>query len=259
MTQPVLFVSHGAPTIVLDDTPARRFLETFAASLPRPRAILVVSAHFERAEPTLTGSLAPPTIHDFGGFPAAMYAMRYPAPGAPELAARAAGLIRAAGFQAHVDPTHGFDHGVWTPLKLLFPHADIPVVALSVDPSGGPRAHVELGRALAPLRDEDVLIIGSGAATHDLAAFFRGGFRADSPAPDWVADFADWLAAAIADGRTDDLVDYRTKAPHGVRNHPTEEHILPLFVALGAADGSTGRRAHASFDHGVLAMDAFVF
>jgi 4,5-DOPA dioxygenase extradiol len=258
MKMPVLFVSHGAPTIVIDESPARRFLEGYAAALPRPRAILVVSAHFERPIATLTGAAAPATIHDFGGFPAELYAMRYPAPGDPALAARAADLIRAAGLPVAIDPTHGLDHGVWTPLSLLYPDADIPVVALSVDPSRGPSAQLAVGRALAPLRDEGVLIVGSGAATHNLRAFFQGGFAATAPPPRWVEDFVAWLARAIEEGRTDDLVSYRDRAPYGRENHPTEEHILPLFTALGAA-GGPGVRAHASIDHGVLAMDAYAF
>lgn len=259
MTLPTLFVSHGAPTIVLDDSPARRFLEGLAATLPRPRAILVASAHFERATPTVTGAAQPPTIHDFGGFPRALYEMRYPAPGDPALAARVAALIDAAGLPVAIDRTYGFDHGVWTPLTLMYPQADIPTLALSVAPHAPPAAHVALGAALAPLRHEGVLVIGSGAATHDLSAVFRPGVGPDDPMPDWVSVFADWLAAAIESGRVDDLVAYRERAPEGRRNHPTPEHILPLFVALGAGGGGPGRRLDSSAAFGALAMDAYAF
>lgn len=256
---PVLFVSHGAPTIVLDRSPAQAFLRSHAATLPRPRAILVISAHFERAGPTLTSGHAPPTIHDFGrGFPAALFAMRYRAPGDPVLAAAIAERLRAAGFAPRLDPEYGFDHGVWTPLALLYPDADIPVIALSIDPHQGPRAHHALGAALAPLREEGLLIIGSGAVTHNLGAFFRGGFALDAPAPDWVRAFADWLASAIAEGRVEDVLEYRARAPFARENHPTEDHVLPLFVALGAGGGQ-GARVHASTAHAILAMDVYAF
>lgn len=259
MALPALFVSHGAPTIVIDPSPARDFLLALAETLPRPRAILVASAHFERPTPTLTGALRPPTIHDFGGFPRALYEMRYPAAGDPALAARAAALIADAGLPVSIDPAYGFDHGVWTPLKLIYPDADIPTVALSVAPQASPAAHVALGAALAPLRDEGVLIIGSGAATHDLSAVFRPGVGPDDPMPDWVSRFSEWLAAAIEAGHVDDLVAYRERAPEGRRNHPTPEHLLPLFVALGAGGGGPGRRVHTSAAFGALAMDAYVF
>lgn len=259
MTLPSLFVSHGAPTIVIDQSPAARFLEALPATLPRPRALLVASAHFERATPTLTGGAHPATIHDFGGFPRALYEMSYPAPGDPALAARAAALIEAAGLPVTIDRTHGFDHGVWTPLKLMYPQADIPTLALSVSPHASPAAHVALGAALAPLREEGVLVIGSGAATHDLSAVFRPGVGPDDPMPAWVSAFAQWLADAIEAGRVEDLIAYAERAPEARRNHPTPEHILPLFVALGAGGGGPGRRLHASAAFGALAMDMYAF
>lgn len=260
MTQsmPALFVSHGSPMIVLDESPARTFLEGLGADLPRPRAILIVSAHFEAAEPTLTAAPQPSMIYDFGGFPEALYRMIYPAPGAPSLAAQAADLLRAAGFAARLDEVRGFDHGTWTPLRLMYPDADIPVVQLSVDPHRDARWHYALGQALKPLREGGVLIVGSGALTHDLRAFFNrrtpGG-----PSPEvYGAAFAAWMAESIEAGRIDDVLAWETRAPEALRNHPTPEHILPLFVALGAG-GDKRKRIHESMDHGVLSMDAYAF
>lgn len=258
MTMPALFVSHGSPMIVLDQSPTRVFLESYAAALPRPKAILVVTAHFEAAQPTLTAAERPPMIYDFGGFPDALYRMLYPAPGAPAVAMRAAELLQQAGFAPRTDATRGFDHGTWTPLKLLYPQADIPVVQLSVDPRRDAHWHFELGEALAPLRDDGVLILGSGSLTHDLSAFFgRRGTGGPSP-KDYAEAFAAWMAEKIEAGRIDDVLEWAVIAPEALRNHPTPEHILPLFVALGAG-GPKRRRVHQAMDHDVLSMDAYVF
>ncbi len=255
---PSLFVSHGAPTLALHDAPARRFLLGLGASLPRPRAIIAVTAHWETARPALGGAAHPATIHDFGRFDDALFQLRYPAPGDPALAERAAGLLRAAGLAVAVDPAHGLDHGVWVPLLLMYPEADIPVVPMAVQPGADPAHHARLGQALAALRAEDVLVLGSGSFTHDLR---RIRFRGPEPdEPQDVRDFADWFDAALADGRTDDLLAYRSRAPHAAQNHPTEEHLLPLYVAMGAG-GSAARteRLHSSSTFGVLRMDAYAF
>ena len=257
-TFPSLFLSHGAPTLALQDGPAHRFLRGYGETLGRPAAVLMVSAHWESETPMLGAAEAPQTIHDFSGFPAALYEIVYAAPGAPDLAHRAAALLDAAGQGASLDARRGLDHGAWVPLLLMYPGADVPVAQLSLQIRGGPAHHLHLGEALAPLRDEGVLIVGSGGFTHNLSEF--RGQAADSPAPDWVTGFADWMAEAIEDGRRDDILDYRQRAPHARRNHPSEEHLLPLYVALGAGGAETcGRRVHASFTCGVLAMDAFVF
>lgn len=260
MSQPALFVSHGAPSIVLDPTPAHDFLKSWSTGRAAPSAILVATAHFEAPGPTLSASAQPETIYDFRGFPDALYAMRYAAPGSPALAERAGSLLRDAGLAPRLHPTRGFDHGTWTPLMLMYPDATIPVVQLSVDPARDAAWHVSVGEALAPLRDDNVLIVGSGSFTHDLGAFFRGPPRAEDAAPEpYVAEFAAWARAAIEDGRTEDLIHWTDRGPHALRNHPTPEHFLPLFVALGAARRARGARVHGSFSHGVLAMDAFVF
>jgi len=256
---PALFVSHGAPTLVLDDVPARDFLARVGAELGRPSAIVVVSAHYEATGVRADASPRPRTIHDFGGFPPALYEIAYPAPGDPALAGEIVGLLRAAGLAAETDTGWGLDHGAWVPLSLMYPDADIPVVAVSVDPQAGPAHHKALGAALAPLRDRGVLILGSGSFTHNLFEIPRPFRRIDTAAPDWVTEFAEWTATAITEGRADDLLDYRRRAPQAARNHPTEEHLLPLFAALGAGGGGSGRRLHESTTFAVLRMDAYAF
>lgn len=255
---PAIFVSHGSPTLVLDDVPARDFLSGLGAQLPRPRAIVVVSAHYETRGVRVNTAAHPRMIHDFRGFPKALYDMRYDAPGDPTLAAEIVSRLRDAELDAAGDENWGLDHGTWVPLTLMYPDADIPVVAVSVDPDAGPDHHRRLGAALAPLREDGVLILGSGALTHNLGALRRGETPA-LDAPDWVTHFVDWTAAAIEDGRTEDLLSYRSRAPEAVRNHPTEEHLLPIFAALGAGGGVKGRRLHASTTFSVLAMDAYAF
>ena len=257
---PTLFVSHGAPNLILHNEPARDFLSRYGAELGRPEAIRGVSAPFATPAAVLTADEWPETIHDFRGFEPELYEMTYPAPGAPYLAARAAGLLAAAGLPAAPARNRGLDHGAWAPLKLLYPNADIPVVELSVQPRRGAEHHLRVGRAIAPLRPDGVLIIGSGLLTHNLAEFFRGGYAQDATAPDWVVEFGDWMRERIEAGEEAALVAYRRDAPHAERNHPTEEHLLPLFTAMGAAgEGAKGRRVHTSHSHGVLQMDAYAF
>ncbi|WP_291686897.1 class III extradiol ring-cleavage dioxygenase [Bradyrhizobium sp.] len=258
MTMPSLFLSHGAPTLPLTDTPARAFLSGFGATIARPTAILVISAHWETSVPTIGAVDRNDTIHDFGGFPQALYELRYPAPGTPAVAARASDLLRADGIACRVDRSRGLDHGAWVPLLLMYPQADIPVLQLSVQPHLGPRHHLLMGRALAPLRQQGVLIIGSGSLTHDLSEF--RGHGPNDPAPAWVNAFADWFHSALASGRNEDLLDYRRQAPFAVKNHPSEEHLLPLYTALGAAgENARAERLHASSTYGILRMDVYAF
>ncbi len=256
MTLPALFVSHGAPTLAISDTPARRFLADYGAALPKPAAIVVVTAHWETDLPTVGGAAAPDTIHDFGGFGEALQRFRYPAPGAPELAARVAESLRAAGMVAAVDPARGLDHGVWVPLSLLFPAADVPVVPVSVQPRLAPAFAERLGRALRPLRDAGVLVLASGSLTHNLRALDWAAGDADAADPR-AAAFADWVEAAVARDDRTALLAYRALAPFARFHHPTEEHLLPLFAALGA--GGRGRRVHTSATFGTLMMDAYEF
>ncbi len=258
MTMPSLFLSHGAPTLPLTNTPARAFLQTLGHALERPKAVLVISAHWETAVPTVNAVDSNETIHDFGGFPRALYDLRYPASGSPNLAAHVAARLRAAGFDCNIDKRRGLDHGAWVPLLLIYPQADIPVLQLSVQPHLGPEHHLRVGRALAPLRDEGVLIIGSGSFTHDLSEF--RGHGPNDPAPDWVNSFAGWFDAALTNNQTGDLLDYRRQAPFAAKNHPTEEHLLPLYAALGAAgEDARAKQLHASSTYSVLRMDVYAF
>ncbi|MEI2387054.1 class III extradiol ring-cleavage dioxygenase [Breoghania sp. JC706] len=259
-----LFVSHGSPMLVLQNTAARNFLAGYAASMPRPDAIVSVSAHFEAEQATVVSDPAPGMIYDMYGFPRELYEIVYPAKGEPALAERVAGLIDEAGLAPEIAPRRGFDHGTWAPLSLMYPKADIPVVQVSVQPHMGAAHHLALGRALEPLTRENVLVIGSGSLTHNLHELRAptGGMRPiDDAEPGWVKEFADWVGDRIVTGAVDDLVDYRRRAPYGVQNHPTEEHYLPLLVALGAA-GETdmrGELVHSSAEYGILRMDAFAF
>jgi 4,5-DOPA dioxygenase extradiol len=252
---PAVFVSHGAPTLPLEDSHARRFLEGLGSRLGRPRAVLCVSAHWEEAEPRVSTAARPATLHDFHGFPEALYRLRYPAPGARDVARRAARLIGSSGSPVGLDPERGLDHGAWVPLLLMYPDADIPAVRVSVQPGLGTRAHLELGRALAPLREEGVLVLGSGGAVHDLRAFRPGS----ASVPDWALAFEEWLVAAVERGDTDALAGYRSLGPEAARVHPREEHYLPLLVALGAGGDGPGVTLHRGFEHGALSMAAFSF
>jgi len=254
---PPVFVSHGSPMLAVEPGVAGPMLSRLAAGLPRPEAILVVSAHWEAAGPVVSRASRPRTIHDFRGFPRVLYELAYDAPGAPVLAAQAQTLLEGAGFEPAPPADRGLDHGAWIPLRYMFPDADVPVTQLSIAPARGAAWHLELGRALQPLTRQGVLVLGSGGLTHNLGEF--RGQPADAPAPAWVGEFADWVAARLAAGEAETLVAYRSRAPQALRNHPTEEHFLPLLVALGAAgSGGTGRRVPGGVAHGVLAMDAFV-
>jgi len=256
MTLPAVFVSHGAPNVILRDSPTRQFLAGLGEQLGRPRAVVVISAHWEARTPTVNATLQPKTIHDFFGFEPPLYEMTYPAPGAPELARDVAHRLQSAGMRPVTDNARGLDHGVWVPLKLMYPEADIPVTQVSVQPYESTQHHFMIGQALRELREDNVLIIGSGNATHNLREMMPDG----SEPPAWVTAFAGWLRAAITAGDTGALLDYRDTAPFAAKNHPTEEHFLPLFAASGAGTpGTSGRIIHSSMTYGVLAMDAFAF
>jgi 4,5-DOPA dioxygenase extradiol len=214
---PTLFVSHGAPDLVLKNSSAREFLGDFGQSFIRqgtkPKAIATAAAHFESATPKLNANAYPGMIYDFGGFDSRLHTMRYPAPGAPAEARQAAELLTQAGFGAATIVGRGYDHGTWVSLMLPFPQAEIPVEQLSVQPHAGAGHHLRVGAALASLRKEGVLIIGSGSTTHNLHEFFGGGDQADSPPPDWVWAFADWVHEKAEAGAANDIVHYRQIAP----------------------------------------------
>lgn len=252
---PSIFVSHGAPTLPIEESAPRRFLAGLGSRFPLPRAVLCVSAHWEEAEPHVSTGARPTILHDFYGFPESLYRLRYPAVGAPEIAERAARLIEASGSPVQVDEERGLDHGAWVPLLLMYPGGEAPVFQVSVQPGLGTEAHLELGRALSPLRDEGVLILGSGGAVHDLGAVRFGS----DVVPGWAAGFEDWLVAAVERGDAEALADYRNMSPHGARAHPREEHYLPLLVAFAAGGGGGGETLHRGFSHGSLSMAAFSF
>ncbi len=254
---PSVFISHGSPMHALEPGAAGEAWKALGRRLPKLRAILIASAHWETKVPMLTGSARPETIHDFSGFPEPLYRLRYPAPGAPGVAQRAQGLLKDAGFSAAIDGGRGLDHGAWSPLLYMYPQADVPVVQLSVQPALGPGHHLAVGRALRKLSDEDVLIIGSGHLTHNLRDWDRSG-RAE-PAP-YAREFQQWVFEKIKNKDLETLSDYRSASPHGTRAHPTDEHFLPLFVALGAApDKTKPERIYDVIESGALAMDAYVF
>jgi 4,5-DOPA dioxygenase extradiol len=251
---PALFVSHGAPTLPFDKVPAREFLRGLSSAIEKPRAIVCASAHWDTDAPELNDVVTNGTIHDFYGFPEALYRLRYDAPGAPHLARDIEKLLD--GSHARLDHARGLDHGAWVPLLLMYPEADIPVIQISVQSNRNPAHHIALGRALAPLREDGVLILGSGGFVHNLRALDRTGSGA--PEPVWSSGFADWMHGALIERREDDLAAYRTRAPHAVQAHPTEEHLMPLFVAYGAGTGAP-TRLHTSATFGSLRMDAYRF
>lgn len=256
--QPALFVSHGSPMILFEPSPARDFLAGLASHVARPDAILMISAHHDMAEAVVTSGTDLPTIHDFGGFPQKLFDLRYPAKGDPALAEAVAKLVAQAGHPVVLDPTRGLDHGAWVPLMLGWPDADISVVQLSISSAHPPQWHHRIGQAIAPLRDRNVLIIGSGSLTHNLRAIFVEGRNHDAPVPDWVSGFAEWVKERFDAGDTDAVLHAVERGPHGRANHPTVDHILPLFTAMGAG-GGPAQRLHHSYTYGVLAMDAYRF
>ncbi len=258
---PTVFISHGSPLHALEAgaSATGRAWRALGARLPRPRAILIASAHWETERPALTGAARPETMHDFHGFPQPLYEIRYPAPGAPELAERARALLSAAGIAAVIDAERGLDHGAWTPLLYAYPGAEVPVVQVSVQTALGPRHHLALGAALAPLAREGVLVIGSGHLTHNLRELRSVRDTGIERAAPYVLEFQEWVRACIAAHDYERLADYRRLSPAGVRAHPSEEHFLPLFVALGAAGKAA--RAERFVEHvegSVLAMDAYL-
>jgi 4,5-DOPA dioxygenase extradiol len=255
---PTLFLSHGSPMHALDPGEAGKAWQSMAATLPRPRAVLIASAHWETSLPMLSGGERLQTIHDFGGFPAPLYKLRYDAPGAPDVAQEASSLLQQSGLGASVNACRGIDHGAWVPLRWMYPEVDVPIVQLSVQPGLGTAHHLQLGRALQPLTQRGVLVIGSGHVTHNLRDWMTSR-EAVQPLP-YVTAFADWLAHTLAQHDEEALLAYRERAPGAVQAHPTEEHFLPLYVALGAAGPHAAvRRAYAGLEGAALSMDAYEF
>jgi 4,5-DOPA dioxygenase extradiol len=252
---PSLFISHGSPMLALQPGASGPALARLANTLPRPKAILVVSAHWETRELLVTGSTRPETWHDFYGFPPALYAVQYPAPGDPTLAGQVSELLQSAGLPAQLDAQRPFDHGAWVPLSLMYPDASIPVVQVSLPSHMGPALQVRVGKALAGLRGEGVLLIGSGSITHNLGELdWHAGPDVIEP---WAQAFRDWVVEKLQADDQEALLGYRQQAPFAVRNHPSDEHLLPLFFALGA--GGEFAVVHQGFTLGALGMDIYRF
>lgn len=245
---------------ILQDTPARHFLASLGTRMPRPKAILSVSAHWETESPAVSNPPANETIYDFYNFPPDLYTLNYTPPVAHDLAERVKGLLAMGGFSCRDDKSQGLDHGTWVPLKLAYPAADIPVIQLAVQSHLGAGHHLALGAALQKLRAEDILVMGSGTFTHDLRRFRSGRPLLDAPETQDVTDFSTWMDAKIMAGDLKALADYRRLAPYAVEEHPTEEHLLPLFVALGAAGAAmVPQKLHSSVEYGFMRMDAYAF
>ena len=253
---PALFVSHGSPDLALRENGWTRSLREFGQR-HRPRAVLVVSAHWEERAPLrLTGAERPRTIHDFAGFPRELSERQYPCPGDPQMAARAARLLEESGLPATVDPQRGLDHGAWVPLSFLFPKADVPVVQLSLPRPRGPAQIESVGRALARLREEDVLLLGSGGIVHNLWRLRPGDLEA--PTDSWAAEFDQWVGGRLAAGDFASLRRYREAGPHAPEAAPTTEHFDPIFFPLGSVrPGDRYATVFEGFEMGSLSLRAF--
>ena len=263
---PSLFLSHGSPMTALEPGEAGHFMQRLGPAIDRlfgrPRAVLAVSAHTLTRQPVLLGAARHEAVHDFAGFPDALYRLRYNAPGAPALAPHVAALLAAAGLPAQVLDAGGLDHGIWTPLRYLYPDADVPVLPLSFNPQHSPDALMALGQALAPLAREGVLILGSGSLTHNLSLLFGPAGLPEVNAPETAetAAFRHWVAERCEARDWSALRQYRQHAPHAAFMHPSDEHWLPFYVPAGAGGPTdTPLRLHASVTYGVLAMDAYAF
>ena len=254
-TAPSLFVSHGSPMFAVEPGLLGPRLGALGHSLQGVRAVLVVSPHWQTRGVRVMASPRPETIHDFGGFPPVLYTLRYDVDGAPDLATQAVKLLTQAGLEASIDEQRGLDHGAWVPMRHLRPQGDLPVFQVSLPHDIDAAGALRLGAALAPLREQGVLIIGSGSMTHNLYEF-----RQHIEDPEYAQQFADWVRAAVERHDVEGLVDYRRRAPHAQRAHPTEEHYLPLLVALGASHADDAARfIEGGMTYGVLSMDSYLW
>ncbi|MGF6393961.1 DODA-type extradiol aromatic ring-opening family dioxygenase [Pseudomonas plecoglossicida] len=252
---PSLFISHGSPMLALQPGASGPALAGLANALGRPKAIVVVSAHWESRELLVTASSMPETWHDFYGFPAALYAVQYPAPGQPQLAVNVSERLNAAGLPARLDAQRPFDHGAWVPMSLMYPDASIPLIQVSLPSQLGPQLQLKVGQALAGLREEGVLLVGSGSITHNLGELdWHAGPEVIEP---WALAFRDWVVEKLGEDDPAALLDFKRQAPFALRNHPSDEHFLPLFFALGA--GGEFGVVHQGFTLGALGMDIYRF
>ncbi|MDN3987520.1 DODA-type extradiol aromatic ring-opening family dioxygenase [Zwartia vadi] len=254
---PVLFVSHGSPMLAIEPGALGAQLAKLGAQLDKVRGIVVVSPHWQTRGLKVGGHLRPETIHDFSGFPRVLYTLHYPARGSQDLSRQVRQSLESAGLKAELDPEQGLDHGAWVPLMHLRPQADIPIIPVSLPEDATPASALLIGQALSVLREEGIAIIGSGSMTHNLYEF-RGGENVK--AQTYVEEFSTWVRDAIQSRDLHTLLNYRTLAPHAVRAHPTDEHFLPLFVALGASSKEDAMRIlETEVRHGMLSMESYVW
>ncbi len=251
---PVVFVGHGSPMLALEAGPWHLALRTWASGLQGVRAILVVSAHWETPGAfSLTSAALPGLLYDFHGFPEALYRLEYPSPGEPDLASRVADRLRLAGLPSRLDPNRPLDHGAWVPLRAMFPEARIPVIQLSLPSPRSPELLLKVGQVLAPLRAEGVLIVASGGLVHNLGRLAWDGH----PTPDpWAKAFEEWMMLRLLNGDREGLLKASTQAPGYLQAVPTSEHLDPLYLALGAAEGDVLESLHVGWQHGNLSLRA---
>lgn len=254
---PSIFISHGAPTLPIEDIPARNFLKELGKPYKNVNSVLCISAHWNTSKPMVNAVRKPDTIHDFYGFPEELYKINYAAPGDLKLAEQVVNLIKAEDIPCQIDSQRGLDHGAWVPLMLMYPDADIPVVQLSIQNHLDPSLHLKVGRALNHLRNENVLVLGSGGAVHPLG---YAGFRFGGPTDSWAIEFHEWLTKAVTSGDEHSLTNYFELAPYPERAHPYPDHYIPLVTAFGAAGkGAEGKLIHDSWYAGDLGMAAYQF
>ena len=252
---PSLFVSHGAPTFALDATDLVSKLTALGTQLANIKAVLVVSPHWQANKIEVMTTALPETIHDFYGFPSELYGLQYPVRGSPDLASEAAALLNASGFDCDINASRGLDHGAWVPLMHLFPKANVPAFQVSLPLTATPQSAYALGQALAPLKAQGVLILGTGGITHNLGHFMRRDIDLS-----YVGQFVDWVRKAIMENRVEDLLNYRRLAPNALQAHPTDEHFLPLFVALGShAPDEMLELIDGGVSYDILCMDSYLW
>lgn len=252
---PVFFISHGAPTFAIEPGQLGPRLQALGRQLAGAKAVLVVSPHWQTRDVQVMTTAQPDTVHDFGGFPAELYTLRYPASGQPDVALAAARLLSEAGFATTLDDQRGLDHGAWVPLGHLLPEAELPVFQVSMPRTLTTAQAWQLGQALSPLRAQGVVVVASGSMTHNLYEFRPGATRTEP----YVPEFAAWVRAAVLANATESLIHYRELAPHAQRAHPTEEHFLPLLVALGAKGDDAAQVIDDAVTHAVLSMESYVW
>ena len=254
---PTVFISHGPPTLLLENIPAREFLKDLGKNYRNINAVLCISAHWTTSNPTVNAVEKNETIHDFYGFPPELYQMEYPVSGSPELAQRTADLINNNGFGCEIDRTRGLDHGAWVPAMLMFPDLDVPILQLSIQQHMDPEAHYRLGNTIKSLKHEGILILGSGGAVHPLGyAPLRPGAKTNQ----WAYDFDSWLTKSVTHGDYSALINYSKVAPYPERAHPYPDHYMPLITTMGAAgEGAKGEVIHNSWFWGDMGMGAYEF